>query len=402
MTCSHQPTGFKPSRDAALTRRDFLDRMAAGGAAAALAGTAPWALAADEGLSTTQVTLGSTLALSGPLGGAGTDHTLGIKAAFKALNQSGGIHGRELRLVSMDDAYVPDRTVDNVKKMLAGNSVFALLSCMGTANTAKILPIVEEQSVPLIGPVTGAASLRQASLRQVFFVRPSYRDEAVRLVDQLVSMGLKDIAVVYLDNAYGKEVLKDAEQTLAARNIKAIGQYALAVDGSNAQALARQVVDAKPGAVVLGTTGTANTAMMLQLRQLNSLLPMAGLSVSIITSELSKLGNAAQGAAMIQVFPDADKPKIAAVRTYQAAMKALGEEARIGGSSFEGWVNAQVIAEGLRRAGRDLSRDKLRTALASLKRIDLGDYSLGFAGASPFVASRFVELSVLGPNGRRS
>lgn len=385
-----------------MKRREFLDRLGRHTGAVALAGAWSQVQAAEDGLSGSQVTFGSTLALSGPLGGAGTDHTVGIKAAFKAINAGGGIHGRELRLTTLDDAYVPDRTVDNVKKLLDGNGVFALISSMGTANTAKILPIVEQQGVPLIGPVTGAASLRQPQLKQVFFVRPSYRDEAVRLVDQLVGMGLKDIAIVYLDNPYGREVLKDAQETLAARKVTAVGGFALAVDGSNAEALARQVMEAKPGAVVLGTTGTATTAVMLHLRALNPLVPMAGLSVSVITSELAKMGKSSIGMALVTVFPDADKPKVAAVRTYQAQMKAIGEEARLGGSSFEGWVNAQVTIEGLRRAGRELSRERLRAALGAIRRIDLGEYSLGFAGAAPFVASRFIELAVLGANGRRT
>lgn len=389
-----------------MQRRQFLDRLAGSLATplvgAGLGSLAPAVHAAEDGLSGSAVTFGSTLALSGPLGGAGTDHTLGIQAAFKAVNAAGGIHGRELKLATLDDGYVPDRTVENVKKLLGGNNTFALISSMGTANTARILPIVEQQAVPLIGPVTGAASLRQPQLKQVFFVRPSYRDEAVRLVDQIVGMGLKDIAVVYLDNPYGKEVLQDAENTLAARSLKPVGAFALAVNGSNAKELAEQVVQARPGAVVLGTTGTATTAIMLQLRALSGVLPMAGLSVAVITSELAKMGSAAQGMALVTVFPDADKPKIAAVRTYQAAMKAMGEEARIGGSSFEGWVNAQVTIEGLRRAGRELTRDRLRSALAATRRLDLGEYSLGFAGAAPYVASRFIELAVLGPNGKRS
>lgn len=384
-----------------MQRRHFLDRLTKTLAAGSLAGAWPLARAAEDGLTANSVTFGSTLALTGPLGGAGTDHTLGIKAAFKGVNHAGGIHGRELKLVTLDDAYVPDRTVENVKKLLDSN-IFALISSMGTVNTAKILPIVEEAAIPLVGPVTGAASLRQPKLRQVFFVRPSYRDETVRLVDQLVTMGLKDIAIVYLDNGFGKEVLADAQATLAAHSVKASGAFALAVDGKNAADLARQVMEVKPGAVILATTGTANTAIMLALRSHSSGLPMAGISVSLITSELAKLGTASQGMALISVFPDADKPKLAAVRSFHAAMKTIGEESRIGGSAFEGWVNAQVMIEGLRRAGRELTREKLRQALGATKRLDLGEYSLGFTGTAPFVASRFVELSVLGANGKRT
>ncbi len=384
-----------------MQRRQFL-----GGIGSTVAGGA-WLAAssparAEAGISANQLTLGSTLAMTGPLGGAGIQHTLGIQAAFRTVNQAGGIHGRELRLTTLDDAYVPDRTVDNVKQMLGGDKVFALISSMGTANTAKILPMVEQQGVPLVGPVTGAESLRQPKLRQVFFVRPSYRDEAQRLVDQLVSMGLRSIAFVYLDNPFGQEVLRDAEATLAARQLKSVGGFALAVNGSNAAEVARKVVDAQPSAVVLGTTGTATSAVLMQLRTLSPALPVAGLSVSVIDSEMAKLGPALQGVALVTVFPDAKKPKLAAVRAFQAAMKAQGDEERIGGSSFEGWVNAQLMIEGLRRAGRELTRDKLRAALAATRRLDLGEYSLGFGGNGPFVASRFIELAVLGEGGRRS
>lgn len=383
-----------------MKRRLFLNRLAQ---TAALTGVPTWAHlahAGESGLSATHVTIGSSLALSGPLAGAGADHVAGVKAAFTTVNQAGGVNGREIRLAAKDDAYVPARTLDNVKQMLEGDDVFALMSCMGTANTAAVLPLIEQQGVPCVGPVTGAASLRQPGQKNVFHVRASYRDETVRVVQQLVAMGLKDIAIVYLDNPFGKEVLKDAEATLAASQLKSVGSFALAVDGGNAQAVVSQVLGAKAGAVLLGTTGTANTAFVLGLRAKASGLPLAGLSVSVISSELAKLGPASQGLALTQVFPDAEKTKLSVVRSYQAAMRATGVD-HFGGSSFEGWINAQMVIEGLKRAGRDLTRDKLRTALGGIKRLELGDFSLGYASPAPFVASRFVELAVLGANGKR-
>lgn len=383
-----------------MKRRQFLNHAAQATAALALPLWARPSMAADEPLSASHVTIGSSLALTGPLGGAGADHIAGVKAAFAAVNQSGGLFGRELRLVVKDDAYVPARTQQNLAQMIDTQAAFAYMSTMGTANTAAILPLIEGKGIPLVGPVTGAASLRQPNQRHVFHVRASYRDETVRLVQQLVAMGLKDIAVVYLDNPFGKEVLKDAQQALVDQQLKAVGGFALAVDGANAADVAQQVLAARAGAVLLGTTGTANTAFLLQLRERAAGLPVAGLSVSVISSEMPKLGRASQGLALTQVFPDAEKTRMASVRSYQAAMRASKIE-QFGGSSYEGWINAQLMIEGLRRAGRDLTRDRLRAALAGMKRLDLGDFSLGFDSASPYVASRFVELAVLGENGRR-
>lgn len=368
--------------------------------AAPLLARSAWA--AEPGVGSNQVLLGSSLALSGILAGAGHEHTAGLLAAFKAVNASGGIAGRELKLQTLDDGYVPARTVDNVKQLISGDQpAFALISCMGTGNTAAVLPLVEQAGVPLVGPVTGAASLRQPGLRQVFHVRASYRDETTRLMQQLTSWGLHSLAVVHLDNPFGKEVLKDAQATITAAGARVAGAFALAGDGSNGEALARQVLDAKPSAVFLATTGTANTRFLMPLRKLSSGTPVAGLSVSVITSELQKLGPALQGVALTQVLPDANSTRTAVVRNYQAAMRTAGQEKAIGGSSFEGWINAQVLIEGLRRAGPDLKRDKLRNALAGLRRLDLGDFSLGYAAQGPYVASQFIDLAVMSAGGKR-
>ena len=383
-----------------MQRRLFLNRLAQSAAAVGLPGWMGQAHAADEGLTAQSVTIGTSLSLTGILAGAGVEHTAGIKAAFAAYNLTGGMHGRELRLLVKDDAYSPPRALDNVRQMVDTGSVFALMSLMGTATTAAALPLIELQGVPCVGPVTGASSLRSTSQRNIFHVRASYSDETMRVAQQLLNMGMKDIAVIYLDNPFGKEFLRDAERAMANYQIKSAGNFALVADGSNAQQVVSQVLDARAGAVLLGTTGTATTTVLLALRSKATALPIAGISVSVISSELPKMGPAARGLALTQVFPDPTKTKLSAVRSYQTAMRAHGNN-NFGGSSFEGWVNAQVLIEGLRRAGRELTRDRLRLALGSIKRMDLGEYSLGFSLPAPFVASQFVDLAVLGADGAR-
>lgn len=383
-----------------MQRRLFLNRLAQSAATLALPGSLSLARATDEGLAVQSVTIGTSLSLTGILAGAGQEHTAGIKAAFAAVNQAGGVHGRELRLLVMDDGYSPPRALDNVRQMLDTGSAFALMSLMGTATTAAALPLIERQNVPCVGPVTGASSLRSTAQRNVFHVRASYSDETLRMVQQLRNMGMRDIAVVYLDNPYGKEFLRDAERAMSSHKVRAVGNFALAVDGGNTQQVVSQVLDARAGAVLLGTTGTATTDILLALRARATALPIAGISVSVISSELPKMGLAARGLALTQVFPDPTKTRLKAVRTYQNMMRAQGSS-NFGGGSFEGWVNAQVLIEGLRRAGRELTRERLRLALASIRRMDLGEYSLGFGAPAPFVASQFVDLAVLGADGSR-
>ena len=383
-----------------MNRREALSWAARGACAAALPAGGP--AHAEPGVTATQVVVGSTLALSGPLAGAGVGHTAGLNAAIKVVNSSGGVGGRQIKLVSLDDAYIPARTVENTKKLIEEQQVFALVSSMGTGNTAAILQTVEKAEVPLVGPVTGAASLRKAGLKNVFHVRASYRDEIERLMQQLLSWGLHSLAFVYLDNPFGQEVLADAEAATVAKGAVLAGKYALAIDGSNAEELAQKVQASRPSAVVLGTTGTANTAFLQPFRRIAPNTPVAGLSVSVLASELPKLGRAAQGIALTQVLPDASSARLAAVRNYQAAMRAAGAEAQIGSMSFEGWVNGQVLIEGLRRTNGEFRRDRLRSALASMRRLDLGEFVLGYGPQAPYVASQFIDLAILGSDGKRA
>jgi len=356
---------------------------------------------AQEGVSAKAVTIGSSAALSGPLGGFGSAIKVGADAAIAQINAKGGVQGRQLQLQLMDDGYAVQRTVDNVKKMIGDGNVFALMSCLGTANNAAIFPMVEESSLPYLAPVTGASSLRKASTRNVFHVRASYAEETQRLVQKLLAMGIKDLGIVYLDNAFGREVLADANAELQARGAKPfVHAAALAADSKNVAEVVSQVMAAKPAAVLLGTAGVASVALIEALKKVSPLMPLAGQSMTLSGAELKSLGAAGSGLALTMVFPDPNRAKTQVVREYQAAMRAVGKEDFSLGS-LESYINTRVLAEGLERAGRDLTRAKLRTALLSLQRFDLGGFSVDYSNAAaPFVASRYVDLGVLGGAGR--
>jgi ABC-type branched-subunit amino acid transport system substrate-binding protein len=385
-----------------MQRRDFLANAVQSAALLGLPLLNSRAVAAAESaLSTRHVTLASSIGLTGILAGSAADIASGLQAAFRGVNRSGGVNGREIKLLTLDDGYVASRTADNAKEVIAAGSALAFLSGQGTPNHAAMLPITEQAGVPVVGPITGADSLRQEKYRYTFHVRASYRDETRRLVQQMVLMGLKDLAVVYLDNAYGKEVLGYANEAFKEQNVKSIGTFALDVAGKNGEELAQKVVDTNPGAVFLITTGTANTSFMMPFRKLKPGLPLAGTSVAVVTSEIDKLGEKLNGYAQAAVIPYAKKESLQIVRTYQAEMLAIDQGPRIGGSSFEGWINAQVMLEGMRRAGKDLTRDSLRAGLASIRQFDLGGFVINYAVSAPFVGSKYIDMAIFGSGGRR-
>ncbi len=380
-----------------INRRHFLSRSAQTAAALGVGAWLPQARAAAvEAISAKHVTFGTSLPLTGPLGVSGRDHTLGIQAAFAAVNRAGGIHGRELRLLTMDDAYVPARSAENVKKMVAENSVMGLVSQIGTPNTAALLPIIEKAGVPLVGPITGSGALRNPQLRNVFHIRPSYGEEVTRMVEQLVRMGLSNIAFVYLDNPFGHEVLVQGKAALAAAKLTAAGEFALAFDGKNAAEVAQRVQDSRAGAIFLATTGSGVTDFVIALRNTAGSLPIVGLSVTY--SDLPRLGaDRALGLAMAAVFPSQRSKKFAAVRDFHADMDAMKFDAPTG-SAIESWINAKVLIEGVRRAGRDLTRDKLRAGLAGIRGYEVGELVINFSASAPYVGTLPVKLGVIGPD----
>ena len=381
-----------------MQRRQFVTiapRLAAGLAAPALVRNA---FAQDAGISSKSLTIGCSASLSGPLAGFGRDIKQGAEAALAQINARGGIHGRMVQLQILDDGYVPQRTTENVQQMISQGSAFALMSCVGTPNNAGILPMIEDAGIPYVAPFTGASSLRKGA-RNVFHVRASYTDEVRRLVQRLAGMGLKDIGVVYLDNAYGREMLEASTRFLAEQGLKPLVQVALATDGKNLSDVLAKVSQARPAAVLLATAGAVSVELVRGLKTNNPGVLMAGLSVTLTSEGLKQLGDAGSGLALTMVMPDPTRAKTALVRDYQAAMRARGvQEFNLG--TLESYTNTRVLAEGLERAGADPTRSKLRTALAGIRNLDLGGLVIDYSGQAPYVGSRFVDMGVLNGAGR--
>ena len=381
-----------------MQRRQFVTiapRLAAGLAAPALVRNA---FAQDAGISSKSLTIGCSASLTGPLAGFGRDIKQGAEAALAQINARGGIHGRMVQLQILDDGYVPQRTTENVQQMISQGSAFALMSCVGTPNNAGILPMIEDAGIPYVAPFTGASSLRKGA-RKVFHVRASYTDEVRRLVQRLAGMGLKDIGVVYLDNAYGREMLEDSTRFLADQGLKPLVQVALATDGKNLSDVLAKVGQARPAAVLLATAGAVSVELVRGLKTNNPGVLMAGLSVTLTSEGLKQLGDAGSGLALTMVMPDPTRAKTALVRDYQAAMRARGvQEFNLG--TLESYTNTRVLAEGLERAGADPTRSKLRTALAGIRNLDLGGLVIDYSGQAPYVGSRFVDMGVLNGAGR--
>jgi branched-chain amino acid transport system substrate-binding protein len=242
-----------------MKRRNFLSAIPVIGSGVLATSCLSQAFAQKGDGEDSPLLVGCTAAMTGPLGGFGIDMKLGVDAAVKQINAKGGINGRPLKYEVLDDGYVPDRAVENARKLIASPKVVALMGCLGTPTNAAITPLIEAAGLPHLAPLTGASSLRKAELKNVFHLRASYTDEITRLVHNLVNMGIRDLAIVYLDNPYGKELAEDAKRALASSGITNPTLVPLALDGKTMAQTVSATLAAKPSAVLLCTAGAATT-----------------------------------------------------------------------------------------------------------------------------------------------
>lgn len=381
-----------------MQRRQFTQSLVATSAGLLFA-TASRAVGVQDPMDSKTVSIGCSLGLTGPLASLARELKQGLDAGLAQANAK-GIHGREIKLVALDDGYDAKRSEDNARKLIADANTVALISCMGTPNNQRILPLVDEAQIPYVAPQSGATSLRKAEHRSVFHVRASYSDEAQRLTQKLFSMGITDLAIVYQDTVFGREFLADVTAALKSTGQTAAPKaFKLDAEGKGVESVVGQAVAAKPMAVLLGTAGDVTAALVNEFKKVSPSTPLAATSVALSGDNLRQLGGKTAGLALSMVLPDSGRTSVALVREYQKAMRAAGFQ-DFSARSFEGYVNARVLAEGLERAGRELTRGKLRSALASLRSHDMGGMTVDFSGGAPYVGSRFVDLGILGANGR--
>ncbi len=381
-----------------MQRRQFTQSLVATSAGFLFA-TASRAVGVQDPMDSKTVSIGCSLGLTGPLASLARELKQGLDAGLAQANAK-GIHGREIKLVALDDGYDAKRSEDNARKLIADANTVALISCMGTPNNQRILPLVDEAQIPYVAPQSGATSLRKAEYRSVFHVRASYSDEAQRLTQKLFSMGITDLAIVYQDTVFGREFLADVTAALKSTGQTAAPKaFKLDAEGKGVESVVGQAVAAKPMAVLLGTAGDVTAALVNEFKKASPSTPLAATSVALSGDNLRQLGGKTAGLALSMVLPDSGRTSVALVREYQKAMRAAGFQ-DFSARSFEGYVNARVLAEGLERTGRELTRGKLRSALASLRSHDMGGMTVDFSGGAPYVGSRFVDLGILGANGR--
>jgi len=385
-----------------VTRRRFAGLLAACAVVASGAASAANTTAAETGVTADTILLGQSAALTGSTAVLGKQMNSGARLYFDYINQQGGVFGRKIELKALDDAYEPDDAIKNTKKLIEEDRVFALFGYVGTPTSQAAVPLANQARVPFFAPFTGAQSLRDPRSRYVFHVRAGYDEETSAIVRQIRTTGLKRVAVVYNDDAYGKAGIAGVEQAIkslpADSGVKLVAQESVIRNTVEIGDAMQGAMKASPDAIVLiSAYRTVGAFVKEALRRGYSgqFYNVSFVGTQALAKEVGPLGS---GVIISQVMPHPGNATLPVVREYLRLLQASGKQNDFDYASIEGFIAAKAFVEGLRRTGREVTREKFITAVESMRNVDLGGFIVQY-GPENRVGSKFVEMTIINSRG---
>ena len=379
---------------------------AAATATPAVATAHPASLPTVSGVTDTEVTLGMAAPLSGASKELGRQMKIGVELAFEQANAAGGVNGRKVKLLAIDDGYEPTRTHDVVRELAEQRGVFGFVGNVGTPTAAVAVPYALERKMLFFGPFTGASLLRKEPPdRYVFNYRASYVEETAAMVHYLVEVRrIKPdrIAVFAQDDAFGEAgfqgVAKGLRQYKRAPN--AILRVSYKRNTADVSEAVDRILNDKKGvdAVVMVATYRPAAHFIEKVRDQRPGMIFSNVSFvgsQALSEELTQLGpKYPQGVIVTQVVPLPTGQSTLSIRYREALSKyAPGEKPDF--VSLEGYVTGNLLVDGLKRTGKNLNTEELVNALEGIQKLDIGlGVPLAF-GMSEHQASHKVWGTVL-------
>ncbi|MGB0371739.1 MAG: ABC transporter substrate-binding protein [Opitutales bacterium] len=331
-------------------------------------------LTANPGISENKIILGQTAATGGPASALGSGMKEGLNLWFDYVNQKGGINGRQIELITYDDGYEPGQALENAKKLVETDSVFALIGGVGTPTAKAVVPYIQDQGVPFIGPFTGAGFLRDASNNWVVNVRASYDQEMEALVAHLHDeKGLKNIGIFYQNDGYGQAGLSGLKKAMEKRGLNIAGE---ATYERNTLAVKQGVLAFRrnqPEAIVMvgAYKPCAEFIRVARKARINNTL-FCNISFVGTHALFEELGDQADNVLISQVMPDPRNDGSALVQEYLKLLKATNPDAKPDWISLEGFAVAKLFTSALEKTGGTPTREALMQAIADTGKFDLG------------------------------
>lgn len=363
---------------------------------------------AQQGVTDTEIRIGTWGPQSGPAAAWGTV-MVAMDAYFQYINDNGGIHGRNLVLVSRDDGYDPARAVSAVRELIDREKVFALVGGIGTANGMAVLPFVKRNNIPWVSPSTGSGAFAQQSDGLIYASYTNYGIESALMTRHAVNeLGNKKIAIFYQNDGYGKEGLEGVRSEVArlvgeGLDVTIVSEISYERGEANMGVQALRLSASGADALVMYSNPTAAASLLNEIGNLDYKPRILATSALLDPSLLANPGM--QGALLAAFFKlpsvvvgEGQGDPVADDIYANIVAKYAPEAAKDPFRSLAGIAFAQPLVEALKAAGPDLTRESLLEALNNLEGYDTGlfaniDFTNGYQG------NNSIRLLIMTPTG---
>lgn len=360
---------------------------------------APSSSSANDGVFKDKIIFGQSAVLKGPASALGQGMRMGIRAAFKEVNDKGGVQGRTLELISYNDGYEPTHAIKNIQKLINTDKVFAIIGGVGTPTANAVLPIITKEQIPFIAPFTGAQILREPFNKYVINVRASYAQEIEEWIERLTTdLNIKKIAVFYQEDMFGLAGLAGIEKAIKKRNLKLVAKGTFR---RNTLAVKRAVItinETHPEAILMIGTYKPCAKFISLSKKLGSKARFLNLSFVGSKALAEALGPEGEGAIISQVVPSPFNNNSPLVKAYQTALKKLGAKTQYDFVSLEGYIAGRLAIDILRKTEGKVTRDSFLNTLYAQEVFSFNGMSLSYKDKNN-QGSNSVFLTILDKNG---
>lgn len=349
------------------------------------------------GAAQAQIRVGQTAGITGPVAAGVKEITEGARLYLDAVNKAGGVAGQSIELIALDDKFEPALAAENAAKLI-DQGVIALFLTRGTPHTQAVLPLLSQHRVPLIAPSTGAMVLHSPVNPWVFNVRATYQREAERAIRHLSLIGVERIALVQVDDSFGNDGATGALNGFTAVGKQPVVHEKFDRNKPDMAPIVPKVIKAEAQAVLFIGSGNMVADGVKQLRAAGSRAQVVTLSNNASAGFVKSLGDHARGTVVSQVFPYERSLAAPIVKEAIELAKATNR-GEVTPAMLEGYAAAKVLVEGLKRAGPQPTRDKLKSALEGFRRVDIGGLEVSFS-PTDHSGLDYADLSIVGEDGR--
>ena len=340
------------------------------------------------------VLFGQSACFTGPNKRLGLNYRAGLQAAFDERNAQGGVRGRTLELLSLDDAYEPEQAAANAERFAYEDEVLAVIGGVGTPTAKRIAPVLRTAAIPFVGPFTGADFLRNAErFPNVINLRAGYLDETRVLVDHILrDRGKSRLGIIYQDDAFGRSVLKNYKSVLDGHGLPILGKTAFSRNTHAVHASLFGLAKADLDAILIVGTYATNSEIINLAHSLGHEYITANLSF-VLSYELKQRVDAPSDRILVtEVMPDAKDTRRMVVRSLHEALEA---EEMINEVSLEGYILGRFVITVLERMGDELTRENFMKQALTSGPVVVDDWTLEFEPGRN-TGSTYIRLIDLG------